>query len=288
VVLLLVNLTAAKASHTISPSLIGSTKASTASLGLAFVTTLSRQKANSRFVDPSRKQLDLPIRTMATTATTSSSDDEINSEKSEKRLLLVGGGHAHIQVLKSLNWASRPDSLQITLVDLTSTPRYSGMVPATVAGLYEPNECQIQLKPLTEWSRINFIQGELIDIDFACAVDDAAGTSRRDTSNNESSQNFATVLVTKDEPVEDESDRQTIRIPFDVISLDIGSASRGIDDVPGAKDYTIPTRPISGLVDVIERTTAQLKERFQSSSSTPSREELATSSPFIDVVVVGG
>jgi len=249
-------------------------------------------------------------------ATSSSSDDEDNqnnnnnnnSNNKRKRLLLVGGGHAHIQVLKSLNWASRPDDLDVTVVDLTSTPSYSGMVPATVAGLYKPDECQIQLKSLTEWSKINFVQGEVIDIDFVVPIttsgtsddDDDTTTANNNNSSSSSSdtskkKNVATVLVKKAKEEygaeSEENGSKTIHIPFDVISLDIGSASRGIDDVKGAREYTIPTRPISNLVNIIERTTEQLKQQQQQQRQQQTERTSGSvppsTTPIIDVVVVG-
>ena len=42
-------------------------------------------------------------------------------------------------------------------------------------------------------------------------------------------------------------------LPYDMISLDIGSASKSLDDVPGAFDYTIPTRPIHDMVKLLEQ-----------------------------------
>ena len=41
-------------------------------------------------------------------------------------------------------------------------------------------------------------------------------------------------------------------IPFDVLSLDVGSASRDWHVIPGAQEYTIPTRPIAALVQRLQ------------------------------------
>ena len=44
----------------------------------------------------------------------------------QQRLVLVGGGHAHLQVMKTLNRASRPRNLQVTLIDVQKSASYSG------------------------------------------------------------------------------------------------------------------------------------------------------------------
>lgn len=158
-------------------------------------------------------------------ATVSETTDNHNNDK-KKRLVLVGGGHSHLQVIKALNHASRPKNLEVTLVDLTDHPCYSGMVPSAVAGIYSPQETFVQLKSLAEWSRIDFVQDRVVDIDL-------------DTK---------TVITREDQT-----------ISFDAISIDIGSTSRGLNEIPGARDYTIPTRPISELIRRIETATDILK-----------------------------
>ena len=49
--------------------------------------------------------------------------------ETRKHLVLVGGGHAHLQVIKAFNAASRPANLDVTLVDMQENASYSGMVP---------------------------------------------------------------------------------------------------------------------------------------------------------------
>jgi len=158
-----------------------------------------------------------------------------------KRLVLVGGGHAHLQVIKSLNCASRPKDLEIVLIDVTEFPCYSGMVPSAVAGIYSPAEALVDLKSLSEWSGIVFVKDRVVDIDVNTKVVTTKGKQR---------------------------------LRFDVLSIDIGSTSRGLEDTPGAKENTIATRPISELVRRIEVETGALKDKKKS--------------PKVNVVVVGG
>ncbi len=36
-------------------------------------------------------------------------------------------------------------------------------------------------------------------------------------------------------------------VSYDVVSFDIGSATKGTYSIPGVREYSIPTRPISGI-----------------------------------------
>ena len=150
-----------------------------------------------------------------------------SSKETKKTLVLVGGGHAHVQVIKGLNHASRPQNLDVILIDLTDHPCYSGMVPSLLSGIYSPEETLIELQPLASWSGIQFIRDRVIDIDIDSKIVITAGKQR---------------------------------ISFDAISIDIGSTSRGLIDIPGAKKYCIPTRPISELVRRVELATITLEE----------------------------
>eukprot|EP00532_Pseudo-nitzschia_australis_P005673 CAMPEP_0168164824 /NCGR_PEP_ID=MMETSP0139_2-20121125/1148_1 /TAXON_ID=44445 /ORGANISM="Pseudo-nitzschia australis, Strain 10249 10 AB" /LENGTH=525 /DNA_ID=CAMNT_0008081877 /DNA_START=120 /DNA_END=1697 /DNA_ORIENTATION=+ len=169
-----------------------------------------------------------------------------------KRLVLIGGGHSHLQVIKGLNYASRPKDLDVVLIDVTDRPCYSGMVPSAVAGIYSPEETLVELKPLAEWSKIDFIQDRVVDIDMDEKIVITA-------SNN--------------------------RISFDAISIDIGSTSRGLTDIAGAKDYTIPTRPITELVRRIGMATDVMKEYKK---NIHDNEQQQRKQSIASVVVVGG
>ena len=52
-------------------------------------------------------------------------------------------------------------------------------------------------------------------------------------------------------------------IPFDVISIDIGSTTRDFTTLPGVSEYCIPTRPISDLIRRIEIVEAHLLEKLR-------------------------
>lgn len=139
-----------------------------------------------------------------------------SSSSPQRRLVLVGGGHAHAQVIKALNKASRPKNLQVTLIDVQKDAAYSGMVPGCIAGLYTAEDTLLQLQPLAKWASIDFVQDRVVDIDLE--------------------RNLIKLQ------------NQDSCIPFDAVSIDIGSASRGLDECPGARQYSLPTRPITELV----------------------------------------
>lgn len=152
-----------------------------------------------------------------------------NGAKPIQQVVLVGGGHAHAQVIKALNKKSRPKNLQVTLIDVQKSASYSGMVPGAVARLYSPEETLLHLEPLADWAGIDFHQDAVVDMDL---------------ENN--------LVYLKNKPNEP--------IPFDVVSIDIGSASRGLDETRGAREYTIPTRPISELVRRIDEAEQHLQD----------------------------
>jgi selenide,water dikinase len=144
------------------------------------------------------------------------------------RVVLIGGGHAHAQVIKALNGKSRPKNMHVTLIDIQKAASYSGMVPGCVARLYKPEDTLLHLTSLAEWADIDFVQDEVVDMDV---------------------ENNLVYVKNSQTP-----------IPFDVISVDIGSATRGLDETPGARRYTIPTRPISDLVQRIDQAEQELEE----------------------------
>ncbi|KAL7549324.1 hypothetical protein ACHAWF_012595 [Thalassiosira exigua] len=65
-------------------------------------------------------------------------------------------------------------------------------------------------------------------------------------------------------PVTDEGGVVTERaIPFDVVSIDIGSTTRDFSSIPGAREHTISTRPISDLVRRIQKEDEVLREKLK-------------------------
>ena len=175
----------------------------------------------------------------ASLSSSSNTPEQQESEQDQpmQHLVLIGGGHAHVQVIKALNAAARPKNLDVTLIDAQTAASYSGMVPGCIAGQYTTDETLIHIPPLAEWADMTFIHDRVVDIDFE--------------------EKLIYCRQRLGEPIE-----------FDAVSIDIGSASRGLDKVPGAQQYTIPTRPIAQLVQKLDAARDELLEEQASSSSS--------------------
>lgn len=161
----------------------------------------------------------------------------------DQHLVLIGGGHTHVQVIKSLPRGSRESNVHITLVDPLLRAWYSGMIPGAVAGLYTAEECTIALGPLCRWAGVRHLQTRCTGIDTRAKE----------------------VLL-----------ETGVRLKYDVVSFDIGSASRD-DSLPGVWRHTITTRPICDLIAKLEATERSLTERYAGKEDD-----------LVRVVVVGG
>ena len=79
-------------------------------------------------------------------------------------IALLGGGHAHVHVLAAL--ARRPvPGVQVTLISRDLSSLYSGMLPGVVAGLYAPEQAQIDLVRLAAATSTRFVHAEAVGID---------------------------------------------------------------------------------------------------------------------------
>ncbi len=108
-----------------------------------------------------------------------------------KRLLLVGGGHSHLAVLKSFGDAP-PKGVRLTFLSPHRHALYSGMIPGLIAGHYSREDCSIDLEPLAARAQARFVRGMAAGID--------PGKREAITATGE-------------------------RLPYDFLSLDIGSTT---------------------------------------------------------------
>ncbi|AFY80615.1 pyridine nucleotide-disulfide oxidoreductase family protein [Oscillatoria acuminata PCC 6304] len=130
-----------------------------------------------------------------------------------KDLVLIGGGHSHAIALREFAKSPLP-GVRITLIsDVLQTP-YSGMLPGYLAGFYTFEEAHIDLRPLATLAQAEFYCDRAIGLDLQ--------------------QNQ--VLCANRPP-----------IPFDVLSIDIGSTPATLN-VPGAATYAIPAKPVPKLL----------------------------------------
>jgi len=130
-----------------------------------------------------------------------------------KQLVLLGGGHAHVEVLRSL--ALQPlDTCTVTLVSPRDFQLYSGMVPGHLAGHYTLEECGIPVATLALRAGVRFLRTRAALID----------PSRREITLADGGE-----------------------LTYDVLSLDIGS--RGFTgEVPGVMQHGIVVRPLDAML----------------------------------------
>lgn len=132
-----------------------------------------------------------------------------------KDLVLVGGGHSHVQVIRMLAMKKALRGIRVTLVSDESTVCYSGMLPGCLAGLYRPDEMEMELRPLCAWAGIRFVRARAAGLDPA----------------------LQQVFFEDGRPP----------LAYDALSINIGSIPRGMD-TPGVREHAVPTRPLGKLL----------------------------------------
>eukprot|EP00775_Hariotina_reticulata_P005837 gene5837-6078_t len=142
-----------------------------------------------------------------------------------KELVLLGGGHSHVEVLRS--WGMHPvPGVRLTLITRDMHTPYSGMLPGYVSGFYTYDDCHIDLCRLATFARARLIHAEADGIDIE---------SRR-------------VLFPARPPV-----------PYDLLSIDIG-ITPAATAVPGAAAHTVPVKPIDKFVRQFDALLQRVKE----------------------------
>ena len=126
--------------------------------------------------------------------------------------MLAGGGHAHVEVLRSLAMKPVP-GLRLTLISRSRTAIYSGMVPGYVAGQYSLADISVNLDRLCVLGGHRLIIGEIEGLDPVAGRFHLAGRPA---------------------------------IGFDSASINVGS-SPDLDALPGAREHATPVKPIEGF-----------------------------------------
>lgn len=143
-----------------------------------------------------------------------------------KDLVMIGGGHSHVAVLKAFGMA-RLAGLRITLISPNVETAYSGMLPGYIAGHYDADETNIDLGPLSRFA------GACLIRDWATGLD---LESQR--------------VLCRDRPP----------VAFDLLSINIGSTPN-VDRVPGAKEYSIPVKPVDRFISHLKDLECRIAER---------------------------
>lgn len=121
-------------------------------------------------------------------------------------IVLLGGGHAHVQVLKTFGMRPEP-GLRLTLVAREPHSPYSGMLPGLVAGSYGFDDIHIDLVRLAAFAQARFIAAEATGIDLAarCIAFDHRPSLRYDmlslNTGGVPGERFASDFVTPVKPI---------------------------------------------------------------------------------------
>ena len=130
-----------------------------------------------------------------------------------KRLLLVGGGHAHVEVLRSFG-EQRLDGAEVVVATPYPWLTYSGMVPGFVAGHYAIDDCTIDVARVAARAKATLVLSPVMSMDAAArTITCANGT----------------------------------QLAYDVASLDVGSQSP-VTLAAGVEQYAILLRPLERMV----------------------------------------
>jgi selenide, water dikinase len=143
-----------------------------------------------------------------------------------KDVALIGAGHAHVTVLRMFGMNPIP-GVRFTLISREVHTPYSGMLPGLVAGHYDFDEAHIDTGPLSRFANARLYQDEVTDLDLA---------GKR--------------IICRNRPP----------VPYDLLSLNIGSRPN-TGDVPGAREHTIPVKPIDSFLGKFELLLARTLER---------------------------
>ncbi len=145
------------------------------------------------------------------------------------RLLLAGGGHSHIEVVRRFGTAFPPDA-EVVLVNPGRHAAYSGMLPGLIAGHYGFDDSHIDLEALCRSAAVTFRRAEVSGLDLA--------------------RNRA-LLENGGE------------LPFDRLSLDVGSTPDTAGMTAGESRHVIPVKPVSTLLAGLESILAAARRETQ-------------------------
>lgn len=113
-----------------------------------------------------------------------------------------------------------PNNVHLTLINESPNSYYSGMLPGLVATLYTAPDVTVQMLPLAKWCKADYIEKKVKRV------------------------------IAKDNKIELE-DGQLVE--YDLLSLNVGSRTRGTFTVKGVWDNALTTRPINLLLPKIEK-----------------------------------
>jgi selenide,water dikinase len=132
----------------------------------------------------------------------------LNRHSIKRRLILLGGGHAHAVLLRD----SKPSFFHfydVSLISQSEWTLYSGMMTGALAGIYEWEQIQIDIRRLCQKRGVRFLKGRVkaLELNNSALVTEDGGSHK-----------------------------------FDVLSVDTGSESDP-ESLSGAIEHGFPIRP---------------------------------------------
>ena len=137
----------------------------------------------------------------------------MKSDIARTHLVLIGGGHAHVEVIRSFGMMPERGVVMTVIARELEAP-YSGMLPGLVAGHYSDDACHIDVVRLASWAGARIVHGSATQID----------RERRQ------------VHVEGRAP-----------IGYDLVSIDVGITPE-LEGIAGAARHALPVKPISSFV----------------------------------------
>lgn len=102
---------------------------------------------------------------------------------------------------------------------MQSQVSYPFILKYTWIELYKDEDIQVQLEPLAKWCRADYVEKRVKEI---------RGESK--------------LIIFEDDS----------SLAYDILAVNVGSRTRGANDIPGVNDYSLTTRPINDLLGKIQ------------------------------------
>lgn len=151
---------------------------------------------------------------------------EVTGSETRRHVVLAGGGHSHVHVLRSL--AMRPEAdTRFTVVTPARYAVYSGMVPGRLVGAYDAEQVGIDVAALAARAGARFLPDRVVRVDAQRRVIETAARGE---------------------------------IPYDLLSLDVGSRPRKVQPLLGHPGV-VGVKPVEEAASRIERFLADVRKR---------------------------
>ncbi|KAG2447947.1 hypothetical protein HYH02_006978 [Chlamydomonas schloesseri] len=229
---------------------------------------------------------------------------------SPKELVLLGGGHSHVEVLRSLGQqrqqaaaapaaaggpappppSSPPPPPRVTLISRGRWTPYSGMLPGWAAGFYTFRQVHIDLQRLAAYAGARLVLGEAVGVDVqdrrvllappppgagdgGAPAHPSSGQQHHLHRQAVQQQAQAQAQVHRQHPNHcNNSSSSSSSSRYDVLSINTG-ITPGAGGVPGAQDHTTPVKPIDGFVRRFEGLLQRYRDAAAKASILDQQEE---------------